>query len=41
MAEEEDRDFLRFLSVRDIDQKDFELVFKRFELVMFRLTCFP
>ena len=41
MAEEEDRDFLRFLWVRDIDQKDFELVVKRFASVMFGLTCSP
>ena len=41
MAEEEDRDFLRFLWVRDIDQKDFELVVERFASVMFGLTCSP
>ena len=36
---EEDRDYLRFLWVKDIDQKDFQLVVKRFTLVMFGLIC--
>ena len=38
---EEDRDFLRFLWLKRIDQKDFELVVKRFTPVMFGLTCSP
>ena len=38
---EEDRKFLRFLWVKDIDQKDFELVVKRFTSVMFCLTFSP
>ena len=38
---EEDRDFLRFLSVKDIVQKDFELFVKRFTSVMFCLTSSP
>ena len=36
---EEDRGFLRFWWVKDIDQKDFELVVKMFMSVMFGLTC--
>ena len=36
---EEDRDFLRFLWVKDIVQKDLELVVKRCTSVMFGLTC--
>ena len=38
---EEDRDFSRFLWVKDIVQKDFELIVKRFASVMFGLTCSP
>ena len=38
---EEDRKFLRFLWVKDVDQKDFELVVKRFTSVMFGLTFSP
>ena len=38
---EEDRDFLRFLWLKRIDQKDFELVVNRFTPVMFCLTCSP
>ena len=33
------RDVLSFLWVKDIDQKDFELVVKRLTLVKFGLTC--
>ena len=36
---EGDHDFLRFLWVKDFDQKDFELVLKSFTSVMFGLTC--
>ena len=36
---EEDRDFLRFLWIKDIDQNDFEQFVKRFTSVMFGLTC--
>ena len=38
---EEDRDFLRFLWVKDIVQKDFELVVNSFTSVMFGLTYSP
>ena len=38
---EEDRDFLRFLWVKYIVPKDFELFVKRFTSVMFGLTCSP
>ena len=38
---EEDRDFLKFLWVKDIDPKVFELVIKRFTSVMLGLTCSP
>ena len=38
---EEARNFLRFLWVKDIDQKDFELVVKRFTSVIFGLACSP
>ena len=38
---EEDRDFLKFLWVKGIDPKVFELVIKRFTSVMLGLTCSP
>ena len=38
---EEDRDFWKFLWIKGIDQKNFELVVKRFKLVIFGFTCSP
>ena len=38
---EEDRDFLKFLWIKGIDQNNLELVVKRFKLVIFGFTCSP